>query len=165
MLNLLFSPNGRISSSQMITGGLILIVIGFIPTALMMLMDMTGGPVQILGYLTYLLAVPWIFLWMKRYRDGGQSPAMCLVAISVYIVLYLILAAILLGGDFVSMFSAGMEAGAEDPDAMEAAMQDALDIKSFALKGIIAGGLASLITLFGLNALIKPKRENTDTFA
>lgn len=165
MLNLLFSPNGRISSSQMITAGLILIVVGLIPSALF-LFGVPELTTTILGWLTYVLAVPWIFIWMKRYRDGGQSPVMCLVAIAVYCVLYLILMAIFVGGDFVTMFSAGMEAGANDPEAMEAAMEDAIDLKSIALKSMMAGALTSLITLFGLNALIKHKPETSaDTFA
>ena len=165
MLNLLFSPNGRISSSQMITAGIILILIGLIPSALF-LFGIPELTTQILGWLTYILAVPWIFIWMKRYRDGGQSPAMCLVAIAVYCVLYLILMVILVGGDFMTMFSAGLEAGAQDPEAMEAAMEGAIDIKSIALKTMIAGAIASLITLFGLNALIKHKPEtHAETFS
>ena len=164
MLNLLFNPNGRISSSQMIVGGITLIVIGFIPSLIMMLAG-ASSTVQILGWLTYLLGIPWVFLWMKRYRDGGKPPVMCLVPIAVYLVLFLIIAGVLLGGDFITMFTAGMEAGAEDPEAMEAAMEDAMDVQSFARKGMIAGALASLLTLFGINATIKHKPENTETFS
>ncbi|WP_017932552.1 YjgN family protein [Robiginitomaculum antarcticum] len=165
MMNLFFSPNGRISSPDMIKGGLILILIGLIPSFLNYLFG-PGMVFQILGWLTLLLIVPWIFLWMKRYRDGGQSPAMCLVPILVYVVLYLILAAVLMGGEVMSMFGAAMEVGADDPEAMEAAMEGAMDVKAIALKGMIAGLLASLITLFGLNALIKHKPSaKTDTLA
>ena len=156
MLNLLFSPNGRISSSQMIMGGLILIAIGMIPAVL----EYVLGPsslLSILGLATILLGVPWVFLWMKRYRDGGQSPVMCLVAVLVYAVVFLIIAGIFVGGELFTMFSAGMEAGTDDPEAMEAAMEGSLDIKAVQLKSIMSGAVASLITLFGLNALIKHK--------
>ena len=83
MGNLLFSPNGSISSSEMIKGGVILVAIGVL-LGLAPVLGLPKGITTILGLVSYVLIVPWVFLWIKRYRDAGQPGAMCLIPIFVY---------------------------------------------------------------------------------
>lgn len=154
MLNLLFSPNGQIGSSEMLKGGLILIIIG----ALLSLAPVLGASeslTMILGLVGYILIIPWIFLWMKRYRDGGKSPAMCLLPIGVYIVLSIIVVMTVVGGE---VFGAAMEAaqsGASSAETEQAVAEAMGDPSQLALKGTIASSIVSLLVLFGFNALIK----------
>ena len=71
MGNLLFSPKGRINSSEMMTGGLIIIVIGAL-LGIGPVIGLSKGLTTILGLLGYVLIVPWVFLWIKRYRINAS---------------------------------------------------------------------------------------------
>lgn len=154
MGNLLFSPNGSIGSSEMIKGGIILIILGLL-LGLGPLLGLPLGMTKILNLLAFLLIVPWVFLWIKRYRDGGKSGVMCLLPIIVYIVLILVGAMVFVGG---SVFGAAMEASqsgasqAETTAVIEAAMGNP---KTIAIKTTIMSIVVSLLVLFGFNAMIK----------
>ena len=149
MGNLLFSPNGRINSSQFIKGALILIVIGFLLSLPSLLgMNKIGTP---LGFLSYLLAFPWVVIWIKRYHDGGKSGWMCLIPLLVYAVLMMIAMGSLLGGEFAQIMEMATSGAsqAEQEAATEAMM------KGKEVPVGVAGLVCSLVVVFLFNALIK----------
>jgi len=82
MGNLLFSPNGRISSAEFMKGAIILIVLGAI-AALAPLINMTLA--LVLGFASIVLWWCWSVLWVKRFHDGSKSGWMTLVVVLVWI--------------------------------------------------------------------------------
>jgi len=114
MGSLLFSPSGRIGSSEFMKGAIILIIIGAI--------------IQLSGLVSYKLSLTlsmiglvtiwcWVVLWVKRFHDGGKSGWMSLVVILVWIVIAMIISVVLM-----PILVPSMEA---DKLAMSEAMQAA----------------------------------------
>jgi len=158
MLNLFLSPKGKISSSQMMMGGMILIILGLIMNLAPIVKAMSSFG-SLLLWLGFVFIVPWIFLWMKRYRDGGQHPAMCLIPLITFPVIFLIIFVAMNWGLITEAFSASLASGGDQAatnDAMREAMTEGrLNMMTWS---VVAGPtLAALITLFGFNALIKAK--------
>lgn len=151
MIDILFNPNGRITSGQFVKGAIVLIVIG----ALMALLPLFA-PMAIAKYaswLMWLLIYPWICLFMKRFRDGGKPGAMCLIPFGIYAVLSMIV-----GG--VMMFSNPamqeiMQAAAEGADAADIEAMSLEIGQSMAGMSAAVGAVISAVIAFGTNALIK----------
>jgi len=119
-----------------------------------------GRPLIWLGF---LLIVPWIFLWIKRYRDGGQHPAMCLIPLFVFPIILLIIFLAMNWGLVSEAFSASLASGG-DQAATNEVMRSAMTEKRMSVMtwSVVAGPtLAALITLFGFNALIKAKHPHS----
>lgn len=114
MGNLLFSPNGRISSSEFMRGAIILIVLGAIAN-LSALINLQIA--MILGFASIVLWWCWVVLWIKRFHDGGKSGWMTLLVLLVWIIV----------GWIVSMLLMPMFAGdqAQQVADMTEAMENA----------------------------------------
>ena len=153
MGSLLFSPSGRINSSEFMKGAIILIILGIVFTIPEM-MGMGDGITMIMGLLGFLLIIPWIFIWIKRYHDAGKSGAMCLIPILVYIVAVIALTFFFMGDMFALMFS---EEAMTDPESLEAEIEALTKAKAIPLT--IASTVLSLIIAFGFNAMIKQQPE------
>ena len=150
MLNMLLSPNGRMSSSEFTKAALILIGLGLLlslPEAL----GMSKGLSSILGMVSILLLIPWVFIWIKRYHDAGKSGVMCLIPIVVYIILLTVLMMFMLGDVFSAMFSAASE-GASQSET-QAQMESMVESKTMSLT--IASTILSVVVALGFNAMIK----------
>ena len=159
MLNLLFSPSGRISSSEFMTGAYVLIAAAFIIALLPLISYALAAP---FGFLGLVMIYCWVVLWVKRYHDGGKSGWTCLLPIVVFLVLSLI------AGMVVSM----MGLSGIDP-AMESQMNEAAEsgdlsgmfsmlmgatgdiAKKTAIPNAISGAVVSLIVVFIFNGMIK----------
>lgn len=158
MLNLLLNPKGKISSSQMITGGLVLIILGLVMNLAPVVSAMKPYGTSLL-WLGFVLIIPWIFLWMKRYRDGGQHPAMCLIPLIVFPIIFVLVFLAMNWGLISEAFATSLATGG-DQAATNEAMQEAMTEERLSVMTwtVVAGPtLAALVTLFGLNALIKSK--------
>ena len=70
MGNLLFSPQGRISSADFMRGGYILVLAAI---ALGLLHLVNTAIALVLGFLNILLMYAWAVLWIKRLHEGGKS--------------------------------------------------------------------------------------------
>jgi len=149
MGNLLFSPNGRINSGEFMKGAIILVVLGAILT-----MPATFGMKGIgaaLGYLSYLLAFPWVVIWIKRYHDAGKSGWLCLIPLLVYAVLLIVIMGFLLSGEFGQMIElASSGASQAEQQAFTESMMKGKEVPL-----TLAGIGTSLVVAFLFNNLIK----------
>lgn len=75
MGNLLFSPSGRIGPSAYFKGMIILAVISAIISIIPLF---SPGLAMVLGLLSIILIIPFIFLGIKRSHDAGKSGWMVL---------------------------------------------------------------------------------------
>ena len=149
MGNLLFSPNGRINSGEFMKGAVILVIIGVI-LSLPGTFGMKGIGTA-LGVLSYLLAFPWVVIWIKRYHDGGKSGWMCLVPLIVYAVLLMVVMAALLGGEFSQMIElASSGASQAEQEAFAEGMMKGKEVPF-----TLAGAATSLVVAFLFNSMIK----------
>ena len=149
MGNLLFSPNGRINPGEFMKGAIILIIIGMLLSLPSILgMNKIGTP---LGFLSYLLAFPWVVIWIKRYHDGGKSGWMCLIPLVVYAVLLMILMGVLLGAEFSQMFEM-IAAGASEAEQKEFSENMG---KGKEIPLTLVGLGTSLVVSFLFNSMIK----------
>lgn len=149
MGNLLFSPSGRINSGEFLKAALILIAVGFVLNLPSLLgMKAIATP---LGLLSYLLAYPWIVIWVKRYHDSGKSGWMCLIPLLVYIVIFLVAMFMALGNEIGQIFE--LAASGASQAEQEAAAEGMIEGKEM-LVGMI-GIVASLVVVLLFNALIK----------
>lgn len=151
-MNLLLSPSGRINSGEFMKGAITLIVLSVL-LSVPSILGMSQGLQSILGVLSFLLLIPWIFLWIKRYHDGGKSGWMCLVPIIIYAIVLGILIAVLMGDVLAYTMQAATESGGVmDPD-MEAQIETMSKAK--ALPVTLASAVVSLAIAFLFNAMIK----------
>lgn len=167
MLHLFLSPNGAISSSQMLKGGFVLIALGTVMN-LSPIVPALAGAGSLLFWLGFVLIFPWVFLWMKRYRDGGQHPAMSVIPIIVFALILTVVFIMMNWGFITEAFAIGMDAEGDQAAANEA-MADIMTeeyIGHMSMALVFAPLIAALITLFGLNALIrhKPASVTDETF-
>lgn len=153
MGNLLFSPSGRINSGEFIKGAVLLIVLGIL-LSVPGILEMGDGLETVAMLLSFLLIVPWIFIWIKRYHDAGKPGAMCLVPIFIYIIGFIVMVIFLMGDIIALMFS---EAAMSDPESIEAEVE-ALT-KEMTMPVAIGSTVWSLIIAFGFNAMIKHQPE------
>ncbi len=151
MMNLLFSPSGRMNSGEFMKAAITLIVLAVI-LSIPGIMGMSQGLQSILGIISFLLIIPWIFIWIKRYHDGGKSGWMCLLPILVYAVVLGILMTVLMGDVFAYTMQAASEGAAMDAD-MEAEIEAMAQAKAVPMT--IASTVVSLAIAFLFNAMIK----------
>ncbi len=163
MLNLLFSPNGRLNPSEFKTAALILIGLGFV-IGISSLISYSLS--QIFGILSLITLWCWIAIWIKRYHDGDKPGVMCLVPIAVFVVAYFILNAIMsatgLNG-VPSELQAQIDQETQDAMLNEGFMASVQVVQSYAkdiaqmsaLPTSIAQALLAAAVAFGFNAMIK----------
>lgn len=94
MGNLLFSPSGRINSSEFMRGAMILIVLGLL---IALSPYISSGLAMVMFAVSLLFIWCWVVLWIKRYHDAGKSGWMCLIPIIIWLIGYGILAQMLPG--------------------------------------------------------------------
>ncbi|MEP1230902.1 MAG: DUF805 domain-containing protein [Litorimonas sp.] len=82
MGNLLFSPSGRINSSDFMKGATVLIVI----TLVLALLPVISPGLALLNIVTLVFLWCWVVLWVKRYHDGGKTGWMCIIPIIIYLI-------------------------------------------------------------------------------
>ena len=159
MGNLLFSPNGRISSSEFMRGATILIVIAAVLAILPMISFKLGS---ILGILGLVMIWCWVVLWIKRFRDGGKSGWMSLIPIAIFIVASFIVGSIVSSmfmGDMVNEMADAIEGAGEAGDVgsmfkMMGQMGEAT-AKKTAIPKAITGAIVSYAIAYVGNMLIK----------
>ena len=150
MGNLLFSPNGRINSSEFTKAALILIALGFI-LALPEALGMTGALTTIAALISFLLLYPWVVIWIKRYHDAGKSGWTSLVPIIIYIIAAIVLMMVLLGDEFMAMFQAASEGASQaETEAMAEEMGQGKQIPLLIATTVLSAAIA-----LGFNAIIK----------
>ena len=81
MGSLLFSPSGRIGPSAYMKG---MIVLAVISAVISLVPLFSPGLAMILGIVSILLIIPFIFLGIKRSHDAGKSGWMVLTHILLY---------------------------------------------------------------------------------
>ena len=159
MLNLLFSPNGRINSADFMRGAYVLIGLSFV-IALLPLISFSIGTA--FGLLSIVMLWCWIVLWIKRYHDAGKSGWMCLVPIIAFIILALVANMVMTATGMSGMdpeIQAQMDDAATSGDfgSMFGAMMGASEeiAKKTAIPSAVSGAIVSLIVAFLFNSMIK----------
>lgn len=159
MGNLLFSPNGRINSSEFMRGAIILIAIAAVLAILPMVSYKLGS---ILGLLGLVMIWCWVVLWIKRFRDGGKSGWMSLIPIVVFIVVSFIAGSVINSmfmGDMANEMANAMESAGEAGDfgSMFKAMgqMGEATAKKISIPKAISGAIISYAIAFIGNNMIK----------
>lgn len=147
MLNLLFSPSGRINSSEFMKGAITLVILAVI-LALPEIMGMKSIA-AIASIVSLVLLYCWVALWIKRYHDGGKSGWMSLVPILVYVIAAMALMFFMMGDVFAQAFQAAAEG-----EQMSTAEAEAMAAGK-ALPYTIANAVLSLAVAFLFNSMIK----------
>ena len=165
MGSLLFSPKGRIDSSEFSKGALILIVINFV---LWMSWTLGLGAGVLSGVVSLILIYMWGCLFAKRFHDSNKSGWLYLLIFIVYIVLFLVLTNMLVTlispeANELLVKIQGMSQHMDRRD-QEAAMQLMAMygplMKMMALPYALASTIAGAILAFGINALLKHDPED-----
>ncbi len=163
MMNLLFSPNGRINSSEFMRGAYVLIGIAFI----LALLPLVSYQLSMIGSIIGLVMLwCWIVLWIKRYHDSGKSGWMSLLPIIAFVILSMIVGMLvstmgMSGMDpetAAAMNEAAEEAAASgDFGAMMSSMMGASEglAKKLAIPNAISTAVLSLAIAFLFNSMIK----------
>lgn len=99
ILKTLFSPKGEVSQTDMFAAGGLMVVLALIKN-----LGMFTFQIPVFG-LIFLFFLPmawyvWSVLWVKRYRDIGESGWMALLPIAAFIALFCIVSGVLLRGYF-----------------------------------------------------------------
>lgn len=146
MLNLLLTPNGRISSTDFMKSGYVLILLGLIPAVVQMINKPIGS---LLAVLFMVLLYPWVCIWTKRLHQGGKSGWMMLLYVLLYAIILVIAVTIVMfnfgGEEFMSLLKDQMDGNISQAEYKLA--MEALSVK-LALPMVIASLLCSLLTLF-----------------
>ena len=146
MGNLLFSPSGRIDSSEFYKGGFILIALGVLLGLTSLISPQIG---KIFSFISILLIYPWVVIWVKRLHNGGKSGWMVLVYLLIYVVLMLIAMLIVMGlfggGEYFKMI---MDSANGDISQAEMETRAAAYGKSIMIPSNIASIAVSLLTMF-----------------
>lgn len=71
--------DGRINSADFLRASMILILIGFLINVPELLGIRSDSLEVILGIIGLGTLYPWVYIWIKRYHDGGHSGWMCLI--------------------------------------------------------------------------------------
>ncbi len=148
MMNLLLSSSGRINSSDFMKAAFILVALAII-LSIPSFLGMSPAITILAGLLSFLLIIPWIFIWIKRYHDAGKAGSMCLLPICIYIVAVCVLMFFMMGDMFSYMMEAGGATGAEANAEIEAIT------KAKAIPMTIASSVLSLAIAFLFNSMIK----------
>lgn len=123
MGGLLFSPNGEVTPAQFMKAALVLIIVSTMINTLPLLSLTLASLVKIL----FLgIAYCWIVIFIKRYRYGGQSPAMCLIPAIVFCLCWLISSGMvpaLFGGEIYTQMQAELNDALLGGEFMTAAFE------------------------------------------
>ena len=112
MGNLLFSPSGRINSSEFMQGIIYLII----ASTILQLLTGFVPALSVLGIVGLVFIWIWIVLYIKKFHDAGKSGWMLLLPLVASIVLLMVLNMIM-----TPMFAGDMQADVQK--AMEEAAQ------------------------------------------
>ena len=156
MGNLLFSPTGRVNSSEFMRGAMVLIAITFMLTALPALNAQLGA---VLGLLGLVVVWCWIALFVKRYHDGNKPGWMCLIPIVIFLLLAFILSAIVTnmfaGEENLILAQMMAEGGLKAVMSKEGQELSMLVTQKAAVPKAISGAILSYAIAFVFNAMIK----------
>lgn len=155
---LLIVSGGTIGPRDMERGGLFLIGLGTLLQAAQFVSGLPIGFASLFSLLGVTLIVPWLFLWTKRFRDGGLPSVMALIPICSFLALSFIFILIGLGDIFGEAMARGMDYP-DDPKAMQVAIEDVLmsHQRRVEVTYVIMPIFASLALLYGINRMIKSK--------
>lgn len=155
MLDLLFSPSGRLKPEEFMRGIIVLIIISAV-LALLPLVSMSLA--SILSLLSIVMIWCWVVLYVKRFHDAGKSGWMTLAVIVVMIIISMIVNKLV-----ISLFASDMNAAIQKA-AMEAAQSGDIGgmfkssmaaggamAKKTAIPSAIAGAAVSYIVAMGVN--------------
>lgn len=153
MLNLLFSPNGRIRPDEFTKGAVVLLAINFFAWLAWFLSFEIGA---LVGFLSFTLIFCWFCLFAKRFRSVGRSPGFFIPVFFVFIFLMFIItnivSAFILPPDIVEKVAALQEMRA-DPNPDFSAMTESLTelMKDMAIPYSVGFFLAGTACAFGAN--------------
>lgn len=154
MGNLLFSPSGRIGPSAYMKG---MIVLAVISTVINLVPLVSPGAAMILGIVSLVLIIPYIFLGIKRSHDAGKSGWMVLTHIALYfgvaVALTYILQAVGLGPS--AEMEAAVTAAGETGDLGEVMRLAGELAKETAIPSAIASLVGTLISAYLVNMFNK----------
>ncbi len=154
MGSLLFSPSGRVGPSAYMKGIIVLAVI----SAILSLVPMfRPGLAIILGFVSLILIIPFIFLGIKRSHDAGKSGWMVLTHILLYIGVAVALTFILqaLGLGPSDEIKAAIEAASESGDLGEVMRLSGEQAQDQALPSAAVGLIGTLVSAYLINMFNK----------
>ena len=154
MGSLLFSPSGRVGPSAYMKGMIVLAVI----SAILSLVPMfSPGLAIILGFVSLILIIPFIFLGIKRSHDAGKSGWMVLTHILLYIGVAVALTFILqaLGLGPSDEIKAAIEAASESGDLGEVMRLSGEQAQDQALPSAVVGLIGTLVSAYLINMFNK----------
>lgn len=159
----LFNPQGDISPDSFMRAGIVLILITVLINALPMVsVDLGAAASLIMIVISYC----WIVLFIKRFRRGGKSGWMCLLAALAFVAGYFLLSNVVqpvFGGDIYTEFRAALEdvmLGEGDFMSKMGVMTEISEeyadplARKIALPGALLYALLSFVILWGFNQLI-----------
>lgn len=154
MMNLLFSPKGRINSTDFMRGVIVLIVI----SAILTLLPLAHPKLMMVGMLGLILYWCWIVLYIKRLHDAGKSGWLVLAILVVFIgVSYFV-------GNFVQSTFApdvkqAMDAASTSGDLTEVLALAGELTKKLALPSAISSSVVSYGVAFLVNKFLSHDPE------
>lgn len=168
MLNLLFSPNGRIDSASFMKGAIILLALNFF----LWLAWFINLPLALLAGLVSLMSIYcWACLFVKRFHDAGRTGWLFPAVLIAFLILAFTVMPI-----FVSLFlpvdaelankAEEMRqiqedvAGSSDPEDLRLMMSTMFELyQSIAMRQAIVFFLTGLLLAFGINKFLKTDPE------
>lgn len=154
MGNLLFSPSGRIGPNAYMKGMIVLAVISGIIAIVPLI---SPGLAMVLGIVSLVLIIPFIFLGIKRSHDAGKSGWMVLthiaLAIGVSVAITFILQAIGLGPS--AEIEAAVAAAGASGDLGEVMRLSGDMAKETAIPSAISSLVGTLISAYLVNMFNK----------
>ncbi|MEE9273076.1 MAG: DUF805 domain-containing protein [Robiginitomaculum sp.] len=160
MGKLLFSPSGRINSSEFMTGAIILIILNII-----LWMIWTIG--LSMGFFATLVSLLLVYMWgclfAKRFHDSDKSGWLYLLIFIAFLILFNVLGNVLtkmMAPDAVKLMNEMKEIiqnidGAGQEVEMELFNKYGPLMKMIALPYALGSTLAGAILAFGVNAVLK----------
>ena len=82
MMNLLFSPSGRLAPGPFMTGAIVLSVLLFVVKVLPLVSVSVAGIAGIIGL---VLIYCWFALFIKRYHDAGKTGWLALIPLAIIV--------------------------------------------------------------------------------
>lgn len=164
MLNLLFSPTGRINAAAFLKASYVLIALGFIINCMPAISYELSSLINLLGL---VLIWCWVVIFVKRLHDANKSGWVSLAPIIAFVVLLFIasqLVATLFGGDLVKEMEAASLEAAENgsiSDIMRVTMEYAKPLaQKLAIPSAVSQAVVSLVIVLITNAALKSDPNN-----
>ena len=154
MGNLLFSPSGRIGPSAYMKGMIVLAVISAVINIIPLI---SPGLAMILGFLSIVLIIPFLFLGIKRSHDAGKSGWMVLTHLALFIGVAVALSFVLkaLGLGPSPEMEAAVTAAGESGDLGEVMRLSGELARESAIPSAISGIIGTLISAYFINMFNK----------